>query len=231
MNYKLLAASALLLASTFAYADAKEDVVAATKNLAGESYTWKSSTEGGFGGTQEGKRQKDGLVWVSVSFRDNTIEVVKKGEQGAVKTDGGWKPLADVVNAGEQGPARFIARLVQNSKGPAVEAQEIAEKLEKVEKSGGGAYAAKLSEEQVKSILTSFRPGANQLVQVKSPKGEAKFWLKDGAMAKVQYQLSGIMTFNDQERDVSRTTTVEFKDVGNTRVELPAEAKEAGKLK
>jgi hypothetical protein len=230
MNFKRFAASALLLASTLAYADAKDDVVAATKKLAGESYTWKATTEGGFGGTQEGKRQKDGLVWVSVTVRDNTIEVVKKGEQGAVKADGGWKPLADVVNADAQGPARFIARLVQSSKGPAVEAQEIAEKLEKVEKSEG-AYAAKLSEEQVKSILTSFRPGANQLVQVKSPKGEAKFWLKDGAPAKVQYQLSGIMSFNDQERDVSRTTTVEFKDVGSTKVDLPAEAKEAGKLK
>src|SRR5688500_13430658 len=102
--------------STAAYADAKQDVVAATRKLAGDSYTWKSVSEGGFGGTQEGKRQKDGLVWVAVSFRDNTIEVVRKGEQGAVKTQDGWKPLADVAGSDEQGPARFIARMVQNSR-------------------------------------------------------------------------------------------------------------------
>ena len=76
---------------------------------------------------------------VAVSFRDSTIEVIRKGEQGAVKTQDGWKPLADVAGSEEQGPARFIARMVQNSKGPAVEAQEIVEKVEKVESADGGA--------------------------------------------------------------------------------------------
>jgi hypothetical protein len=33
------------------------------------------------------------------------------------------------------------------------------------------------------------------------------------------------MTFNGEDRDVNRTTTTEIKDVGTTKVEVPADAK------
>jgi hypothetical protein len=37
--------------------------------------------------------------------------------------------------------------------------------------------------------------------------------------------VQGTVTFGDQEREVNRTTTVDFTDVGSTKVEVPAEAK------
>jgi hypothetical protein len=33
------------------------------------------------------------------------------------------------------------------------------------------------------------------------------------------------MTVNGEDRDVDRTTTIEIKDIGTTKVEVPAEAK------
>jgi hypothetical protein len=33
------------------------------------------------------------------------------------------------------------------------------------------------------------------------------------------------MTFNGEDRDVNRTTTVDITDVGTTKVEIPADAK------
>jgi hypothetical protein len=228
MHTRLALAAALAVAvcaPIIAHADAKEDVVAAVKKVAGDSYSWKSVSEGGFGGSQEGKKQKDGLAWIAIRFRDNTIEVIKQGEQGAIKTEDGWKSLAEVADSDAQGAPRFIARIVQNSKGAAAEALDVAENVAKVEKSDD-AYTATLSEEQVKKILTSFRRGADQAPQVGNAKGDVKFWVKDGVVSKVQYHLAGTMTFNNQERDVGRTTTVEFKDVGHTNVEVPAEAKE-----
>ena len=56
-------------------------------------------------------------------------------------------------------------------------------------------------------------------------KGSAKFWVKDGALSKLQYHVEGKRTINNEEQDINRTTTVEFKDVGSTKVEVPAEAK------
>jgi hypothetical protein len=226
------AATALTFGSTFARADTKDEVAAAAKKLAGDSYSWKSTTEGGqFGGSQEGKIQKDGLVWMSRTFGDNTIEIVKKGEQGAVKMQDGWQSLSEIADA--EGPGRFIARTAQTFKAPAVQAQEIAEKLEKVEKSDD-AYSATLTEEQVKSMATFGRRGGGaggQAPPIKNAKGSAKFWVKDGALAKTQYTVSYTITIQDEDRDVNRTTTTEFKDVGNTKVEVPAEAKEKAKIK
>ena len=139
-------ATGLLLASaTFARADTKDEVAAAAKKLAGDSYSWKSTTEGGQGGGAfEGKIQKDGLVWMSRTFRENTVEMVKQGDKGAIKTQDGWQSVAEAGEA--EGPGRFIARTLQNFKAPATLAQEIAEKLEKVEKADG-AHTATLTEE------------------------------------------------------------------------------------
>jgi len=59
----------------------------------------------------------------------------------------------------------------------------------------------------------------------KNAKGSVKFWLKDGQLAKYEYKVSGTITFNGEDRDIERTTSVEIKDVGKTKVEVPEGAK------
>src|SRR5206468_4731839 len=50
-------------------------------------------------------------------------------------------------------------------------------------------------------------------------------WVKDGVLAKYEFKVQGTMSFNGNDVDIDRTTTVEIKDVGSTKVELPDEAK------
>jgi 1,6-anhydro-N-acetylmuramate kinase len=54
-----------------------------------------------------------------------------------------------------------------------------------------------------------------------------KFWLKDGALTKYESHLTGSVAFaadqDAQEMEIIRT--VEIKDVGKTKVEVPADAK------
>ncbi len=52
-----------------------------------------------------------------------------------------------------------------------------------------------------------------------------KFWVKDGALSKYEYQVQGTMNFNDNEINMNRLTTVDIKDVGTTKVTIPEEAK------
>ena len=52
-----------------------------------------------------------------------------------------------------------------------------------------------------------------------------KFWIKDGELSKYEFKVQGKVSFNGNERDVDRTTTVEIKDVGTTKVEVPEDAK------
>jgi hypothetical protein len=53
-----------------------------------------------------------------------------------------------------------------------------------------------------------------------------KFWIQDGALTKYEVNIQGKVTAGDRESDVNRTTTVEIKDVGSTKLEVPADAKQ-----
>jgi hypothetical protein len=59
----------------------------------------------------------------------------------------------------------------------------------------------------------------------KDAKGSVKFWVKDGELTKYEYNVKGKVTFGEDERTIDRTTTVEIKDAGKTKLTLPDEAK------
>jgi hypothetical protein len=63
-------------------------------------------------------------------------------------------------------------------------------------------------------------------VEVSDPEGSMKFWVKDGMLAKYTYTVRGKVTFLQQQRqvDYDRTTIVEIRDVGDTKLEVPKEA-------
>ncbi len=56
--------------------------------------------------------------------------------------------------------------------------------------------------------------------------GPVKFRLKDGALSKFESHLQGTVSFgpDQDERDFEVTRTVEIKDVGTTKLDVPAEA-------
>jgi hypothetical protein len=220
-----LAAVALAAPALIAAADAKDDVKAAAKKLAETgSYSWHTATEGGFSSTTDGQIQKDGTASLKLTFGDNTREVLIKGDKGAVKTDDGWKSTAELQEA--QGPERFLARMATGFRAPATQAQEVVDKTKDLKKDGD-SFAGDLTEEGAKDLMTFARRrgGDNQGPQISNAKGNVKFWVKDGALAKMQYTVEGKMTINGEDRDMNRTTTVDLKDVGTTKVEIPADAK------
>jgi hypothetical protein len=50
------------------------------------------------------------------------------------------------------------------------------------------------------------------------------FWLKDGRIVKYEYNVQGTVNFNGNDVEVNRTSTIEIKDLGTTKVNLPEEA-------
>ena len=232
----VLAGSALA-----AVAAPKDEVADAAKKLAeAPNYSWRSDTQMGggggnrFGGPTEGKTEKDGFTHLSMTRGDNTIEVIRKGEKGAVKTPDGWQSFEELQQSAEgggQGRGRFMGRMLRNFKAPAQEAQDLASKSKEITKSGD-AYQAELTEEGVKELLSfggrrggQGGQGGDGPPAPTNTRGTAKFWVKDGQLAKYEYNVKGTMTFQGEDREIDRTTTVEIKDVGSTKVEVPAEAK------
>jgi len=237
-KHALFGALALVAGSLIA-ADSspKDDVKAAAGKLAAKSnYSWKTTVEaaggGGAGGRfrpgpTEGKTEKDGFTFLSMTRGDNTMDAVLKGGKGAIKTADGWKSLAEATEAGDgqPSPARFIARMLQNYKIPAAQAEDLAAKTKELKKSDD-AYSGELTEEGAKELL-SFgpRPGGGNAPTPTNTKGSVKFWVKDGVLAKYSFQVQGNISFNGNDVDIDRTTTVEIKDVDSTKVEVPEEAK------
>jgi hypothetical protein len=52
-----------------------------------------------------------------------------------------------------------------------------------------------------------------------------KLWVKDGLLSKYEVKVQGKVSFNGNDRDVDRTTTIEIKDIGSTKVQVPDDAK------
>jgi hypothetical protein len=230
MKRNMLIGTLVLAAGTLLAADPKDEVTAAAKNLADkDNYSWKQTTEnaggGGFGGgVSEGKAQKGGFTWVSMPGRDNnTIEVVRKGEKGALKTEDGWQSMAELAADQSGGRGRFMAMRFRNFKAPAAQVQDLVAKAKEL-KQEGGAFAGDLTEEGAKAQLMFGGRGGGNGPEISGAKASVKVWVKDGLLAKYELKVKGTVSFNGNDRDVDRTTTVEIKDIGSTKVEVPAEA-------
>ena len=226
----ILSAAIVVGCAGLAKATAQDDVQAGLQKLADSpNYSWKSTVEGGFGaGETDGKTQKDGLTTLKITRGDNSFEAVIQGDKAAAKTEDGWKSVAELTAAGGGGgggggggpaPERMLAMTVQNFKTPVALAQDVVGKLQNVQKADD-AYTADLSEDDAKKALTFRRRGQNANAAaapaVSNAKASLKIWIKDGAVSKIENHVSGTVSFNGNDRDVDRTTTTEFSDVGST---------------
>ncbi len=235
----LLAYSVAFFAAASLMAADKDDVTSAAQKLAAaDNYSWTTTTEGGRGpgGPMEAKTQKDGLIWTKMTRGENTMEAYIKSGKAAYKGADGWTnadltatPQRGGGNGGGGGGggrgARNLAMALRNLKAPSSEVTDLIGKTKEIAKVGD-AYAGDLTEEGAKSMLTmggGRRGGAAPAIS--GAKGSVKFWIKDGIITKYQVKVSGTVTFNGNDNDVDRTTTVEIKDVGTTKITVPDEAK------
>jgi hypothetical protein len=224
-----------------AQATPQDDITAALQKLADSpNYSWKTSVDGGFGaGATEGKTQKDGLTTLSITRQDNTYDAVIQGDKAAVKIADAWKSAADLAaaaggaggggNGGGQTPERFLARMIQTFKTPVDLALPTVSTLQNVQKTDD-AYTADLTEDAAKQLLARPRranAGGNAppAPDISNAKATVKVWIADGAVTKMESHVTGTVSFNGNDRDIDRTTTTEFKDVGTTTITVPDEAK------
>ncbi len=230
MKKSILIGTLALLAGSLLAADTspKDDITNAAKKLGDSAnYTWHATVvvpeDAQFKpGPTDGKTEKGGLTYVKMEFGDNTTEFVKKGGSAAVTSpDGGWESLTNLES--DQGRGRFMVGMVRNFKTPDAQAAELAAAAKELKKDGD-SYAGDLTEDGAKAMMTfGGRRGGGPTIT--NPSGSVKFWLKDGVLNKYEFKVKGTMSFNGNDIDVDRDTTVEIKDVGTTKMDAPDEAK------
>jgi len=218
-----------MLAGSALAADSKDAVSGAAKKLAdAANYSWTTTMDLGANsqfqpGPTQGKIEKDGYAVITSTRGNNTTQTVIKGTKGAIQTQDGWQSAEELAQD-TQGRGRFMARMVQNFKAPAAQAEDLASKAKDL-KEADGVYSGDLTEEGAKALMTFGGRGGANAPAITGAKGTAKFWVKDGALAKFQTHVQGKRTVNNEERDIDITSTTEIKDVGSTKVDVPEDAK------
>ena len=235
MKRNIILAAMVFAAGSLMAADPKDDVTSAVKSLAdGGNYSWTQTTEspngGGFGnGTSEGKT-KDGLIYTSRTFNDNTFEILVKGTNAAMNNgQDGWQTAAEMAAAnGGGGGGGFrggnMARFVRT---PTTSIKDVLDGVKEL-KLDGDAYTGDLTEDGAKALATfggrgrRGGGGGGTPPAVTDAKGSVKFWIKDGKLTRYQTKITGKTEDRDGNPvDIDRTTTVEIKDVGTTKITVP----------
>ena len=235
MKKHLLFSLTLFAAGPLLAADAspKDTVTAAAAALGDEaSYSWHSTAEVAGGGGRysvptDGKTEKGGYTWISLVRDDTTTQVVLQGTNGAISTpDSGWQSFKEINtdNGGGFNPTTFLVRNLQNYKTPAQQAALLASQTANL-KAGTNGISGDLTEDGAKTMFTFGRSAGTNAPKVTNPKASVTFWVADGRLVKYQFHVTGTVSFNSGDRDIDRTTTVEIKDVGTTKIEVPDDAK------
>jgi hypothetical protein len=221
-----------LLARTLSAADStpQDQVVGAAKQLGEKpNYAWTTTMKEGDGspgriGPIEGKAEKGGLTYLSFEIGGIPVEVYMKGEKGTAKALEGWQTFDEIAQTSSVAAA--VVRFLRSYKTPGVESAALAGKVKDV-KEAEGAISGELKEDATKGYLefgTRRREG-QEPPKIENPKGSVKFWVKDGSLTKYEFNVQGKVTAGEREMDVNRTTTIEIKEVGTTKLEVPEEAK------
>lgn len=254
MKKLLLPSLAIAFATAISHAAPADDVSAAAKKLADASnYSWSTTTQnaggqgggGGFGGGPvSGKAEKGGFSVITREGQNGPTQTIRKGEQVVLQNqEGAWMTQEELFAqfagaqgappAGAPGGGRGGRGGFGGFGGGASPADEIGTLVAAAKdfKAADGAISATLTEEGVAQRLTFGRGGrgGGQGGQPPAPptnaSGSVKFWVKDGAVTKYELHVKGTVQGRNGPQEVDRTTTTEIKDVGTTKVEVPADAK------
>lgn len=231
----LILALLSLSTSLLSAADVRDKITAAAKQLGDKpGYSWTTSTResdgrGGPLGPIDGMSGKSGLTWLSFIVGGLPVEVYMQGPKGTAKAFEGWQTFDEVARTGAS-PAAVI-RYLRSYQTPAAEAGALAAKTKEL-KVVDDAFTGELPGETVKEmLLLGARRRDGQEPEVSDAKGTIKYWLKDGDLARYEINIQGKVITGDRQSainlsNVNRTIKVEIKDVGVTKLEVPAEAKQ-----
>ena len=232
----------------FCSAAPADDLADAAQKLAdAPNYAWTATTEmanSPFPAMPlEGVAEKHGFTVTTRTFNGTTSQTVRKGTEVVMQNrDGDWMTLEELRaqfaggapdGAGGQGGAQrgggrggFGGGMLGGAGNPAEVLAAIAAKIKDL-KVVDGALVATASGAAAAALLA---PAGTRVGQAPAgPKYSSvtvKFWLKDGAVSK--YSTHSVATFtmpNGDDREIDSTTTVDVKNIGTAKVEVPAAAK------
>ena len=177
----------------------------------------------------EGRVEKDGPTSVTLRFGDRTVHGYLLGSKAFVTSpDTKWKDIPE-MRKGET-PGEFITRLVRGVTPPDKQIRELLGRSAELRQEGE-VVTASLPQPSAQALLEPRHAGRFKGPEVRDASGTVKFWTAAGAITKYEYTLRGKTMMDGEEKEFVRTTVVEIRDIGTTKVDLPDIAKEKLRIK
>lgn len=206
---------------------------AAAKLAEAKSYAW---TQTSAFGSQEprvstGKKGAGGHVLTSMPGRNGSSELLVRAGKALIKRDGTWEKIT--AGGDEQGPGRWMAAMIENFREPSKEAADLVSKVTEVTKEADGTFSAKLSEAAAQEMMRFGRgPGRRggaggggfEPPPITGAGGTVRFTVSNGILSQSEVALTGRMSFNGEDRDISRKTKVQFEGIDSTAFDIPEAA-------
>ena len=222
----------IAFATTVCAAD-KATLAKAVKELGAKpNYSWTTTTKEADGspgrlGPIDGKAEKEGVTFLSFAVGGVPVEVYlnKDKEKGAARALEGWMTLEEVAQT--SGTAAAVVKFLKSYKAPAAQSTELAGNLKDL-KETEGVLSGELKEDTVKEFLlyATRRRDGQEPPKIEDAKGAAKFWMKEGVLTKYEINVQGKLSSADRTNDINRTMTIELKDIGASKIEVPEEARQ-----
>ena len=199
----------------------------------------------------EGVAEKGGFSVVTRTFNDNKSQTVRKGTEVVMQNrDGDWVTMEEMRaqfgggqrggggapggggqrggGGGGGGRGGFGGGMFGGVANPAEGVAALAAKLKDLKLVDGALVGTATGADAAALLAPAGGRGGQGGQGNFGPKYSSvtvKFWLKDGAVAKYSTHAVGSMTLpNGDDRELDTTTTIEFKNVGTTKVEVPEAA-------
>jgi len=199
---------------------------------------------GGFGFTGAGEGKVANGVASFTTTGDNPRTIYRKGDKTVMQNqDGEWMTMEEMMaargggNGGNGGQGRRGNRGGGAGGAQPLPAETVKDALSKAKSLtlADGVYSGDLTEDAAKAAVMGGgrggrggrggnAGGGGNGPEISDAKATIKVWVKGGAVTKYTSHVTGKVSFNGNDRDVDRTTTTEFSDVGSTKVDVPADA-------
>lgn len=231
-SFCLVAGAVLGFGSPVRGADPTGALVDGLRELrAASAYSWSVSTA--MPGApfkvapMRGRADASGWLVLETEADGQPRQAVGSGKKRVFEVRGAWKGRADL--AALKGADERAALDLFAARTPVEELDALFPRLGGVRRDPDGSFFGALPEETAKEMISAAMAGRTPggfIPELKAAVGNFRLWLRDGRPQKYVISFSATASLPFGTKEIKRVTTVEIGEVGSTRVEVPAAAKE-----
>ena len=173
-----------------------------------------------------GRTDSEGWLVLEAELPGTVRRAAGRGRDRVVEAADGWRSGAEIE--GLRAEERQVARDLGAVPTPVDELTGLLPILGGLRREADGSYFGAVPEDTaerlIRAIVSGRAPGGF-VPELRAPFGNVRVWLRDGRLQRYVISAAATASLPFGTKEIKRVSTVEIREVGATRVDVPAEAK------